>query len=689
MVSQQPGSISPSLGTNSTLQGSQDYFTPPLINPPIARPQGSWRWLWIAMLGSTGAGVAALAAFFWLVNLPPTANCENPATVTSDRAQLYCAQTAAESGTLEDILASLDLVAGWPSSHPLYYEVQPLVEEWSWVALNAAERELGDNHLEAAQALIGRIPSSSPVYPRGQEALARWQAEWDQGRGLVTKAEAALQRQDWATATAQLQALGDLENDHWRVEQVTLLSRRIQAERRAVILLDQAVAQASPGGSEGLGRALQTATQISPDTFTYQAAQVYLDRWSDLLLKLGLDRWYASSLEEALTLGRQAALNPSRAQVAQELIWLSRSRQLAQTSLQGWRTTPDQLITLYQAMLTANRIGSDSPYYGQAQSSLKTWRQHLEGMVTLQGAEVPGRLVHLDTLKLAMAQAQQVPPGHPQRVRAQTLIAHWQLTSERLEDRPYLVEAHRLAKDKTIDGLQAAIDVAEKISLDRALRSEAQGWIYVWRVQIEEIEDRPILNQARRLARQGNLFQAIAEALNVKPGRALYDEAQGAIAGWQWQVKQQELARQRALTPKPPVIPTLPETDPSTDNAPVEDQAPGAPAAPEPASVPTSDRTPPGSLPRTLELSPPPSTQTPIPQGTPSTEPSSLPPAAIPPTVGPLTPEPAPTSLTPAPGTSPEPTPPPPAPGVSSTPQPETNLSWSSSRNSYSLSPGA
>lgn len=683
MVSQQPRSMPPSLGLDPTLPETHNYFTPPLISQPVARPQAPWRWLLMAMLGCTGAGVAALVALLWLVNLPPTTNCENPATVTSDRAQLYCAQTAAESGNLEDILASLDLAGGWSSSHPLYYEVQPLVEEWSWVALRAAERELGDNQLQAAQTLIARIPSTSPVYPQGQVALARWQAEWDQGRGLVVKAEKALQRKDWATATAQLQALGNLENDHWRVEQVTLLSRRIQAERRAVALLNQAVALAAPGGSEGLGRALQTASQINPDTFTYQAAQVYLDRWSDLLLKLGLDRWYASSLEEALALGRQAALNPSRAQVAQELIWLSRSRQLAQASLRGWRTAPDQLITLYQAMLMANRIGSDSPYYGQAQSSLKTWRQHLEGMVTLQGAEVPGRLVYLDTLKLAMAQAQQIPPGHPQRVRAQTLIAHWQLTIERLEDRPYLVEAHRLAKDKTMTGLQAAIEMAEKIALERALRPEAQGWVYLWRVQIEEIEDRPILNQARRLASQGNLFQAIAEALNVKPGRALYDEAQGAISGWQWQIRQQELARQRALTPTPPVIPTLPATGPSTANPPMQDRDPGALTDPSPSpslsSDPASTMMAPGAVPRVLELSPPTNIPAPPPQGTPSTEPSALPPAATPPTGGPLTPEPTVAPLVPAPGTLPEPTPPPDAPAVSSSPQPETNLSWSGS----------
>ncbi len=682
MVSHQSRSMPSALGATSPLQEAPDYFTPPLISPPVAHPQGSWRWLWIALLCSTGASVTALGALLWLVHLPPTTNCEEAATVTSDRAQLYCAQTAAKSGNLEDILTSLDLVGSWTNSHPLHYEVQPLVEEWSWVALQAAERELRDNQLEAAQALITRIPGSSPVYPQAQEALARWQTEWNQGRVLLAKAEEALQQSNWAMATAQLQSLSDLENDHWRVEQVARLSRRIQQERRAVALLNQAVALATPGGSERLGQALQTASQIDPDTFTYQAAQVYRDRWSDWLLKLGLDRWYASSLEEAMALGRQAALNPNRAQVAQELIWLSRSRQLAQASLQGWRTTPDQLITLYQAMLMVNRIGDDSPYYGQAQSSLTTWRQHLKGLVTLQAAEVPGRLVHLDTLKLAIAQAQQVPPGHAHRLRAQTLIAHWQLTIERLEDRPYLVKAHRLAKDKTLAGLQAAIRVAEAVTLDRALRSEAQSWIYVWRSQIQEIEDRPILNQARRLAGQGNLFQAIAEALNVKPGRALYDEAQAAIAGWRWQIRQQELARQRALTPKPPVIPTLPAATSLTDSATVDkvDTTSAPLAADSPAPLPASSVAPP---PRALDRSP--STDAPMPdpgpQGRSSPDPSSLPPAVItPPAETPIS-EPS-TLLAPSTGSPLEPapspsSPPPRSPAVSTAPQPETPLRWS------------
>ena len=115
---------------------------------------GAGRWLWIILMCSGGASTLALGAFFWLIQLPPTADCHNTATLTSDRAELYCAQVAAASGQLEDILSALDLVGSWSSRHPLYYEAQPLVKKWSRIVLQAAQQQFQDNHLEAAQ--IGR-----------------------------------------------------------------------------------------------------------------------------------------------------------------------------------------------------------------------------------------------------------------------------------------------------------------------------------------------------------------------------------------------------------------------------------------------------------------------------------------------------------------------------------------------------
>ncbi|MGF1570048.1 MAG: hypothetical protein ACFCVD_18590 [Nodosilinea sp.] len=529
------------------LEGGEATLARPEVMPPAPETNQSWRWMLIALLTCCATSAAAVGAFLWLINLPPTANCENTASVTTDRAQLYCAQTAAESGELVDVLAGLDLVGGWDANHPLYQEVQPLVEQWSWVVLKAAEQELRTSSLEAATNLVQRIPPASPVHGEAQKSLQAWNTDWQQGAAIMAKAQAALQKKDWPTASQQILALSELKNPHWRVEQVQTLSRQIRQERRGQELLTQAIATATPGGVDQLGAAIRTASQIDQTTYARQQIQPYLDRWSDLLLKLGLDQWYGANLTEAIAMGRYAALNPNRAKAAQELIWLSQSRQMAQQSLGTWRTSPDQLMQLYKAMLVANQLPKNSPYYPQAQSSVATWRTHLEDLGQLQGAQLVGQFKTLDTLNAAIAQASHVPLGHPRRVQAQTMMAHWRQEIERIEDRPYLVKAHQLAKTKTIDSLQAAIQSAQAVALNRALRGEAQSWIYVWTSQIQTIEDQPILDRARALATRGELSQAMVEASTVKQGRALYDEAQAAIVGWRQTIWAQEQARRRAL----------------------------------------------------------------------------------------------------------------------------------------------
>lgn len=579
-------------------------------------PEGSqtWRWLLLTLMGCIATSGAAVGAFVWLINLPPTANCENPASINTDRAQLYCAQVAAETGNLEDILTSLALIGSWGETHPLHYEVQPLVEQWSWVALKEAQQKLNDSDLNRAIELIDYIPIFSPVYNTAQESLQAWNAEWDQGNAIWQEAQTALQNQDWATASKKVIALSELRNQHWRVNQVQALSQQIRQERRARQQLATAVEAASGGGVAQLGGALRTVSQIDDSTYAYQAAQPYMDRWSDWLLNLGLDQWYASNLDEAISLGHNAAVNPNRAKAAQELIWLSKARQMAQQSIGTWRTSPDQLIKLYRAMVVANQIAQDSPYYPQAQSSVATWRTHLADLGKLQMAQLPGRLQHLETLKLAIDQAAQVPLGNPRRQQAQTLIAHWRLEVERLEDRPYLTKAHQLAESGTIEGLQQAIASASNIPLNRALRNEAQSWIYVWNHQIEVRQDRPTLTAARQLAGDGNYSQAIAKASNIKIGRALFDEAQAAIAGWRQDIYAIERARQRALsraaarrrqvetsesvaTPSPDAAPAV--TD--EQSAPTGDGTPVPSAAPAPTQPPTLRRP---VLPRRIETVP-------------------------------------------------------------------------------------
>lgn len=701
---------------------SEPALALPQVIPPAQKRSLSWRLLLIALLSCGATSAAAFGAFLWLINLPPTANCENTATVTTDRAQLFCAQTAASSGELTDVLAALDLVGGWTAEHPLHYEVQPLVEQWSWVALKAAEQELRSNgSMAEAQSLVSHIPVDSPVFATAQETIQTWQTEWEQGEAIMAVAQTALQQQDWTTASKQVLALAKLNNSHWRVAQVATLSRQIRQERQAQELLAEAVTTAASGGSDRLGSALRTASKIDESTYARQQAQPYLDRWSDLLLNLGQDKWYASDLDAAIALGRSAALNPSRAKVAQELIWISQARKMAQQSLTTWRTAPDQLVTLYRAMLLANRLPTDSPYYAQAQSSVATWRTHLSELTRLQTAQAVGQVRDIDALKVAIDQAAKVPMGHPRRVQAQTLVAHWRQEVERLEDRPYLVQAHELAKAKTFEGLQAAIQAANAIALPRALRGEAQSWVYIWTSELQVMEDRPMLNRARALADQGNLSQAIAEASNIRPGRALYDEAKAAIAGWQWEIAAAERARLRALqeaaarraaaiaepAEPDPAIGT-PNTDASADASadalmPAAEARPIAPppmpTAPSRLRPPLPDRieTVPGEnlapteaappVPAVIEA-PPPALVAPAPLPAPI---SSPPPAAPPVPPAPLQIPPPESKAAPGPepdATQPQPTQPqatrPAGPVVSAQPQPEAQIAlqlrWSEAR---------
>jgi hypothetical protein len=672
----------------------------------------SWRLLLISLLSCFAASGAAIGAFLWLINLPPTANCDNPASVTTDRAQLFCAQVAAESGELPDVLTALDLTSGWTAEHPLYYEVQPLVEQWSWVVLKAAEQELrGNGSMEQAQALVSHIPADSPVFATAQETIQSWQGEWNQGEAIMAAAQTALKQKDWAKASQQVLALGELNNSHWRVAQVQALSRQIRVERRAQELLSEAVATAVPGGSDRLAAALRTASQMDESTYARQQVQPYLDRWSDLLLKLGQDKWYASELDAAIALGRSAALNPSRAKVAQELIWISQARQMAQKSLTTWRTSPDQLVTLYQAMLLANRLPADSPYYPQAQSSVATWRNHMGELARLQTAQAVGQVRTKATLKSAIGQAAQVPLGHPRRVQAQTMVAHWQQEIERLEDRPQLVKAHELASAKTFDSLQEAIQTASGIALHRALRSEAQSWIYIWTSEIQVMEDRPLLNRARSLAQRGQLSQAIVEASGIKPGRALYGEARGAIAGWQGEIAAVEQARLRALrqaearraeaaaSAEPAATVETPTETPlesaATSTLDETLQVAPAPIAPAPRwpQTPLPDRidTVPGAAAPSDPGLPSPQAAEPTVEPAPVLAPAPLPAAVPPPAlVAPATPAPPPIELAPNPAAAPAPEPQaarPVAPIVSVQPRPEA-LTRSPMVSSHAVSQG-
>lgn len=582
----------------------------PLSSPlPKGRIKtGKWLWLLIGFsICSVFGGVGALA-FWWILTPPPTVDCKTISSLSTDMDRLYCAQQAARSGEISKILAGLELVSKWTPDRPLYPEAQRLIAEWSDPVLLAARNKIEQSDLRGAVELAGRIPPSSPLYKEAQAAIASWKKYWQQGEAIATAARTAMRNQNWILAEEKIGLLKDFNQDYWRFDRVKALSQLLSAEKQGRRILAQAQETARTGQPDQLGAAIAQVSKMDMKTFTWAATQPLLKQWSETLLSLGYQNWLKGNLNEASRMATLVSPNPNLAQTAQELQWLSQARRHAIASMTTLRPTPLQIWNLSAAIATAALIQPDSRFYTQAQNVLKGWQAQLQDLTLLQSAWIVGEVPTGFTKQLAVMQAQQIGSSRPRRAQAQTLITYWTTEAQKIEDRPYLIYARKVAEKGTIAALQAAIAQVNQIGLKRPLRAEAQTLINDWTFKIQAIEDQPILDRAWATANQGNLSGAIQIAATVAPGRALYGQAQSLIGGWQAQIRAAELARQRAeqeaakkrLAPEElrepdpantegyPSDPAPPYPEPYPESAP----APGSASPPSPFPSPEGFRSP-------------------------------------------------------------------------------------------------
>lgn len=180
----------------------------------------------------------------------------------------------------------------------------------------------------------------------------------------------------------------------------------------------------------------------------------------------------------------------------------------------------DQLWSYLLALALVEQIPRDSSLTAQVQPQRQTWTQQVQNLGQLQLANVFASVGQVFAYELAIEHAALVGSEQPRRRQAQTLIANWHNQIEIYEDRQYLAQAKGFATRENLEQLRAAIALARRVAPGRALRREAQTLIFGWNRRIEEIEDQPILDQARALAQQGELEAAIERGLAIAPGRA-------------------------------------------------------------------------------------------------------------------------------------------------------------------------
>ncbi|MEB3291274.1 MAG: hypothetical protein VKI82_15255 [Leptolyngbya sp.] len=499
------------------------------------RPLG-WFWpgLWIALLA--GSGLFCGWALLWLTHIPPEPDCDRITPFNSASDMLYCAQAQARTGDPHSLTQAVLLTANWPTQNAHYDDAQEILTDASEQILVRANRWVQAGRLQDAVDLASSIPLNTPLRSSAQAVIFEWRQDWERGQALEAQIQAALADQDWDQAKGHLEAFKSLKSPFWNTTRLNHWHHQTQLEQQAWDQLLQARALAASGSPTDVQGAIALARAIDLRSQVWSTAETEVDQWGKQLLAAGLAEWNQGNPDAAIALAQ--AVPPMADLVdpaAADLLRLAQAQRLmAHTGSDNPGTAPHygHLFNLMEAIAATQQISPDSAFAAPSQANLSLWQAQLEDVQRLKFSTMVAKLGRQLTYQWAEAQALQVAVDRPRRIQGQTLISTWRANLERIEDRPILIQARAMAQPGTIPALRSAMDKASQVELGRALRGEAQALIALWHDEIQVIEDRPLLEAAVGLANQGKLKEAIREAQKIGANRALYSRSQTLIQDW-------------------------------------------------------------------------------------------------------------------------------------------------------------
>lgn len=439
--------------------------------------QRLWPWAWYrwgpwAVLLAMGIGGLSGA---WLLRQPNSpGNCNYVFWPFASAAfRLYCAQEAAETKTLEGIIRAINLVDVLPTDHPLAPEINRRLQAWSSQALDLAEASFQAGEYDRAVKFARQISPHAAVYAQVQERLDRWQTIWEEGQTIYNQAEAALRNLDWREAFYISLRLMNVESRYWSDVQARALGERIIQVQREDRKLGEARRLMARGGRENLLAALEIIEQVKTNRDIYPGAMKLITQISQDLVALSEAALRQGDYQEAQATAQAIPANIMPAWgVAQDLIRLATATELAQLGM---------------------------------------------------GQEI----------QAAINQARGVSPNSSLHGLAQTLIAEWQRDQKVLQT---LAQAQNLAQSGRPPDLLIATNLLQTAPAGSSFRqSQLADQQRQWRQQIQTQEDQPILEQAEALARMGTPAarqEAIILIQQIRPGRALYGQAQNRLKAW-------------------------------------------------------------------------------------------------------------------------------------------------------------
>jgi hypothetical protein len=527
---------------NQKLSGKtqQQTATPPRGSGKLPRWTKNWAiWAFLLALVPGGIGVMAMGI---LLKLPSAPNCPSIFwPLASASVRMHCAQLAASKQNVNDLLQAIDLVKQLPDNHPLRGEVDRFIKEWSKDILRLADLSFQNGKLEEAIATARKIPKDLEAYKLVENQITEWQSIWARADGIFKEAEEDMRQQRWQSSFMTASKLLRVDNKYWASVKYNELNNLITRSREDGEKLAKAEDLAKTGVPDNLIKAIQIAEKIDKSSYVYEKAQEAIPGFGRQMLKLAEAKLNRRNADEALEIAR---LIPDAARLgpeAEDFITLAEAQRSA------WLGT---VSSIEAAIAQAQQINASRPNYQKAQQLIARWQVEIEDVARIEKARVLASGGTISELNAAIAEAQFVPVSNPRGQEARQEIGRWRGQIETIEDRPFLDRAEQIAVLGDYNSLQSAIAEASQIRRGRALYREAQQKISAWTATIQRTEDQPVLDKARELASGGNLPAAIATARQITGGRALSREAQEAIDGWQGEIDAKQnwgLARETAL----------------------------------------------------------------------------------------------------------------------------------------------
>lgn len=493
----------------------------------VRMPRNWLFWGIVLMIGFSGLGIFSATV---LLRLPSLPNC--PAIfwpTASASLRIYCAQLAAEKRTVKDLLRAISLVNTLPKDHPLRPEIDRNIEDWSKEILELGEEAFQAGDFDKAIETAKKIPANTPAYQFVEGKITQWESIWKKAEGIYQQAEDALKKQDLRQAFRIATQLLGIGNQYWESTKYRELNDLIVETRQDGNKLDKAKALADQGGLSNLLAAVKLVEEIKPKSHLYAKAQERIASLGRDMLDLAEAALNRKDYGEALKITEQI---PDKANLQEEIRDFNI---IAEAQSQAWGNT---ITDLEAAIINVQRIKQDRPLYGKAQQLVSTWQLEIQDLTVLNRARQLAQPGTLGDLSAAITEAERIPFGNPRREEAEKEISKWQGQIETAEDQPHLDRAEQLASVGDVASLQAAINEANKIRPGRSLYDRASRRVDEWTYQIQRSQDQPQLDQARQLADAGDLEGAISVARQIGYGRALYDDAQANIRDWSNEIEQ-------------------------------------------------------------------------------------------------------------------------------------------------------